>query len=102
MILGPISGRVWALIIDKYFNDLNYKSDETYTLRKKEARKRKHFLASVVRVERLELSASRSQSARATNCAIPGDTYEILIFELLPNQARYQLRYTRIFALGVF
>ena len=30
------------------------------------------FRGVLVRVERLELSASRSQSARATNCAIPG------------------------------
>ena len=98
------------------------------------------FRGVLVRVERLELSASRSQSARATNCAIPGYLLvrflEILLsvvkavvrcnFEILskqglnpatdrvptasgvsplpapdtgtplPNQARYQLRYTRI------
>lgn len=100
------------------------------------------FRGILVRVERLELSASRSQSARATNCAIPGylifgfSSFLLSVvipvvrcnFEVfskqwskptnahvptasgvlplpapdtvppLPNQARYQLRYTRIFA----
>ena len=99
------------------------------------------FGGILVRVERLELSASRSQSARATNCAIPGYlifrflkillsvvnavvkcNFEVLFNQLsnpasdcvpkasgisappapdsgtaFPNQARYQLRYTRIF-----
>ena len=41
--------------------------------------------------------ASRSQSRRATNCATP--RYEIVNLpgRFLPKQARYQLRYTRIF-----
>ena len=43
--------------------------------------------------------ASRSQSRRATNCATPG--YEVVGWpgRILPKQARYQLRYTRIFNL---
>ena len=43
--------------------------------------------------------ASRSQSRRATNCATP--RYEVvgLPGRILPKQARYQLRYTRIFNL---
>ena len=41
-----------------------------------------------------------SQSRRATNCATPG--YEVVGWpgRILPNQARYQLRYTRIFDFG--
>ena len=44
-----------------------------------------------------EPAASCSQSRRATNCATPG--YEVVGWpgRILPNQARYQLRYTRIF-----
>ena len=40
-----------------------------------------------------------SQSRRATNCATPG--YEVVGWHgrFLPKQARYQLRYTRIFNL---
>ena len=40
--------------------------------------------------------ASRSQSRRATNCATP--RYEIVELpgRILPKQARYQLRYTRL------
>ena len=40
--------------------------------------------------------ASRSQSRRATNCATP--RYEIVVLpgRVLPKQARYQLRYTRL------
>ena len=44
--------------------------------------------------------ASRSQSRRATNCATPG--YEVVGWpgRILPKQARYQLRYTRIFSFS--
>ena len=44
--------------------------------------------------------ASRSQSRRATNCATP--RYEVvgLPGRILPKQARYQLRYTRIFSFS--
>ncbi len=40
--------------------------------------------------------ASRTQSRRATNCATPG--YEVVGWpgRILPKQARYQLRYTRL------
>ena len=54
------------------------------------------FLRKVVGVRGLEPRASCSQSRRATNCATP--RYEILRLpgRILPKQARYQLRYTRI------
>ena len=43
-----------------------------------------------------EPAASCSQSRRATNCATPG--YEVVGWpgRILPKQARYQLRYTRL------
>ena len=43
-----------------------------------------------------------SQSRRATNCATPG--YEVVGWpgRILPNVARYQLRYTPIFLSSVF
>ena len=49
-----------------------------------------------------EPAASCSQSRRATNCATPG--YEVVGWpgRILPKQARYQLRYTRIFCLAVW
>ena len=46
---------------------------------------------------RLEGGATRSQSRRATNCATPGYSVFYPAGRILPNQARYQLRYTRIF-----
>ena len=53
----------------------------------------------LVRVTGFEPAASCSQSRRATNCATPG--YEVVGWpgRILPKQARYQLRYTRIFNL---
>ena len=45
---------------------------------------------------RLEGGATRSQSRRATNCATPGYSVFYPAGSILPNQARYQLRYTRI------
>ena len=45
---------------------------------------------------RLEVGATRSQSRRATNCATPGYLVFYPAGRILPNQARYQLRYTRI------
>ena len=49
-----------------------------------------------------EPAASCSQSRRATNCATPG--YEVVGWpgRILPNVARYQLRYTPIFLSSVF
>ena len=46
-----------------------------------------------------EPAASCSQSRRATNCATPGYVIKFIYpaGRILPNQARYQLRYTRIF-----
>ena len=44
-----------------------------------------------------EPAASCSQSRRATNCATPGYSVFYPAGRILPNQARYQLRYTRIF-----
>ena len=44
-----------------------------------------------------EPAASCSQSRRATNCATPGYLVFYPAGRILPNQARYQLRYTRIF-----
>ena len=44
-----------------------------------------------------EPAASCSQSRRATNCATPGYSVFYSAGRILPNQARYQLRYTRIF-----
>ena len=44
-----------------------------------------------------EPAASCSQSRRATNCATPGYLVFCPTGRILPNQARYQLRYTRIF-----
>ena len=54
------------------------------------------FLPKVVGVRGLEPRASCSQSRRATNCATP--RYEVvkLSGRFLPKQARYQLRYTRL------
>ena len=54
------------------------------------------FLRKVVRVTGFEPAASCSQSRRATNCATPG--YEVVGWpgRILPKQARYQLRYTRL------
>ena len=54
------------------------------------------FLRKVVGVRGLEPRASCSQSRRATNCATP--RYEVvgLSGRFLPKQARYQLRYTRL------
>ena len=53
----------------------------------------------MVGVRGLEPRASCSQSRRATNCATP--RYEVvgLPGRILPKQARYQLRYTRILFL---
>ena len=50
----------------------------------------------LVGVRGLEPRASCSQSRRATNCATP--RYEIVVLpgRVLPKQARYQLRYTRL------
>ena len=44
-----------------------------------------------------EPAASCSQSRRATNCATPGYSVFYSAGRIHPNQARYQLRYTRIF-----
>ncbi len=54
------------------------------------------FLRKMVGVRGLEPRASCSQSRRATNCATP--RYEVvgLSGRFLPKQARYQLRYTRL------
>ena len=54
------------------------------------------FSVKMVGVRGLEPRASCSQSRRATNCATP--RYEIvgLPGRFLPKQARYQLRYTRL------
>ena len=41
-----------------------------------------------------------SQTRRATNCATPGYLVFYPAGRILPNQARYQLRYTRIFNLS--
>ena len=51
----------------------------------------------MVRVTGFEPAASCSQSRRATNCATPGYSVFYPAGRILPNQARYQLRYTRIF-----
>ena len=50
----------------------------------------------LVGVTGFEPAASCSQSRRATNCATPG--YEVVGWpgRILPKQARYQLRYTRL------
>ena len=58
------------------------------------------FLRKVVRVTGFEPAASCSQSRRATNCATPG--YEVVGWpgRILPKQARYQLRYTRLSVFG--
>ena len=61
------------------------------------------FIAGVSRdcghgIFRLERGATRSQSRRATNCATPGYSVFYSAGRILPNQARYQLRYTRICA----
>ena len=49
---------------------------------------------------RLERGASCSQSRRATNCEHPVMKLGDPAGRILPNQARYQLRYTRIFNLS--
>ena len=56
----------------------------------------------MVRVTGFEPAASCSQSRRATSCATPG--YEVVGWpgRILPNVARYQLRYTPIFLSSVF
>ena len=41
-----------------------------------------------------------SQSRRATNCATPGYSVFYPAGRILPKQARYQLRYTRIFSFS--
>ena len=51
----------------------------------------------MVRVTGFEPAASCSQSRRATNCATPGYSVFYPAGRIHPNQARYQLRYTRIF-----
>ena len=43
-----------------------------------------------------EPAASCSQSRRATNCATPGYSVFYPAGRILPKQARYQLRYTRL------
>ena len=55
----------------------------------------------LVGVTGFEPAASCSQSRRATNCATPG--YEVVGWpgRILPKQARYQLRYTRIFSFSI-
>ena len=55
------------------------------------------LLKKVVRVTGFEPAASCSQSRRATNCATPGYLVFYPAGRIFPNQARYQLRYTRIF-----
>ena len=52
----------------------------------------------MVRVTGFEPAASCSQSRRATNCATPGYLVFYPAGRIFPNQARYQLRYTRIFS----
>ena len=42
------------------------------------------------------IGSTHSQSRRATNCATPGYSVFYPAGRILPNQARYQLRYTRI------
>ena len=54
------------------------------------------FLPKVVGVRGLEPRASCSQSRRATNCATPRYKIVELPGRFLPKQARYQLRYTRL------
>ena len=45
-----------------------------------------------------EPAASCSQSRRATNCATPGYLVFYPAGRIFPKQARYQLRYTRLFS----
>ncbi len=42
-----------------------------------------------------------SQSRRATNCATPGYLVFYPAGRILPKQARYQLRYTRLYIVGL-
>ena len=76
----------------------NHQNRKNRTKNAEKPPKQAVFLRKVVGVRGLEPRASCSQSRRATNCATP--RYEIvgLPGRIFPNQARYQLRYTRIFA----
>ena len=51
----------------------------------------------MVRVTGFEPAASCSQSRRATNCATPGYLVFSEFPRVFPKQARYHLRYTRLF-----
>ena len=51
----------------------------------------------MVRVTGFEPAASCSQSRRATNCATPGYLVFSELPRVFPKQARYHLRYTRLF-----
>ena len=66
------------------------------TFNAEEPPKKAVLLKKVVRVTGFEPAASCSQSRRATNCATPGYLVFYPAGRILPNQARYQLRYTRI------
>ena len=51
---------------------------------------------AVFRLALFRIPPRHSQSRRATNCATPGYSVFYPAGRILPNQARYQLRYTRI------
>ena len=70
---------------------------ESRTFNAEKPPKKAAFQRKVVRVTGFEPAASCSQSRRATNCATPGYLVFYPAGRIFPNQARYQLRYTRIF-----
>ena len=74
----------------------NLQNRKTRTQNAEKPPKQAVFLQNLVGVRGLEPRASCSQSRRATNCATP--RYEVvgLSGRFLPKQARYQLRYTRL------
>ena len=74
----------------------NHQNRKNRTKNAEKPPKQAVFLRKVVGVRGLEPRASCSQSRRATNCATP--RYEVvgLSGRFLPKQARYQLRYTRL------
>ena len=74
----------------------NHQNRKNRTKNAEKPPKQAVFLRKVVGVRGLEPRASCSQSRRATNCATP--RYEIvgLPGRIFPKQARYQLRYTRL------
>ena len=74
----------------------NHQNRKNQTKNAEKPPKQAVFLQNLVGVRGLEPRASCSQSRRATNCATP--RYEVvgLPGRILPKQARYQLRYTRL------